>query len=189
MSRLWRVPVHDSTRVRDVNASIWEAERPTPTHAGLDPHRTAVAALAATPPATKLLEHADGGRILINLVGPSDGTGPSVQLTATDTGPDIGDIAMGPARRPHHCRRALSTLSTTQPKHDLDGRAEALLVPLLHGSERDDACLLPRHTGRTASSTGAPTNADADPAKHPNNERQRDSVEAARGEGGRREHH
>ncbi|MFF3844279.1 PP2C family protein-serine/threonine phosphatase [Streptomyces sp. NPDC002328] len=48
---------------------------------------------------------------------------------------------------------ALSVLSTTQLEHDLDGCSEALLEPLLHGSERDDdVCLLLCRTGITAPS-------------------------------------
>ncbi|MFF3844280.1 ATP-binding SpoIIE family protein phosphatase [Streptomyces sp. NPDC002328] len=90
MSRVWDVPVQDSTRVRDVRVATEEAAA----HAGLDTHRTAVAALVATELTTNLLKHAGGGRILINLVGSGDGPGPSVQLTAVDTGPGIGDIAM-----------------------------------------------------------------------------------------------
>ncbi|MEU6549267.1 SpoIIE family protein phosphatase [Streptomyces sp. NPDC046915] len=92
MSRVWDIPVHDSTRVRDVRVAAEEAGA----HARLDAHRTAVAALAATELATNLLKHAGGGRVLINLVElpPADdgARGPSVQLFALDHGPGIPDI-------------------------------------------------------------------------------------------------
>ncbi|MGW7253840.1 SpoIIE family protein phosphatase [Streptomyces sp. NPDC054834] len=92
MSRVWDIPVHDSTRVRDVRVAAEEAGA----YAGLDAHRTAVAALAATELATNLLRHAGGGRVLINLVElpPADDgvRGPSVQLFALDHGPGIADV-------------------------------------------------------------------------------------------------
>ncbi|MGW2635754.1 SpoIIE family protein phosphatase [Streptomyces sp. NPDC001348] len=92
MSRVWDIPVHDSTRVRDVRVAAEEAGA----HAGLDAHRTAVTALAATELATNLLKHAGGGRILINLVEPAPAEeaarGPSVQLFALDHGPGIADV-------------------------------------------------------------------------------------------------
>ncbi|MET8948691.1 SpoIIE family protein phosphatase [Streptomyces sp. NPDC004542] len=92
MSRVWDVPVHDSTRVRDVRVAAEEAGA----YAGLDAHRTAVAALAATELATNLLKHAGGGRVLINIVElpPADDGArvPSVQLFALDHGPGIVDV-------------------------------------------------------------------------------------------------
>ncbi|GAA2586484.1 SpoIIE family protein phosphatase [Streptomyces roseoviolaceus] len=91
MSRVWDVPVDDSTRVRDVRVAAEEASA----CAGLPGPRTATAALVATELATNLLRHADGGRVLINLVEHGyDGTpGTSVQLVSLDHGPGIPDIA------------------------------------------------------------------------------------------------
>ncbi|MGI5426871.1 SpoIIE family protein phosphatase [Streptomyces sp. CA-179760] len=91
MSRVWDVPVDDSTRVRDVRVAAEEASA----CAGLPGPRTATAALVATELATNLLRHADGGRVLINLVEPGrDGTPEtSVQIVSLDHGPGIPDIA------------------------------------------------------------------------------------------------
>ncbi|MFJ4471671.1 SpoIIE family protein phosphatase [Streptomyces sp. NPDC089424] len=90
MSRVWDIPVHDSTRVRDVRVAAEAAGA----RAGLDPHRIAVASLVATELATNLVKHADGGRIVINLVErPTvDGPVPSVQLVSLDHGPGITDV-------------------------------------------------------------------------------------------------
>ncbi|MFE1249678.1 SpoIIE family protein phosphatase [Streptomyces sp. NPDC058735] len=91
MSRVWDVPVDDSTRVRDVRVATEEASA----CAGLAPHRTAAAALVATELATNLSRHADGGRVLINLVerGPDAGRRMSVQIVSMDHGPGIPDVA------------------------------------------------------------------------------------------------
>ncbi|WP_346164143.1 ATP-binding SpoIIE family protein phosphatase [Streptomyces bangladeshensis] len=89
MSRVWEVPVHDSTRVRDARIAAREACR----DAGLDAARTAVAELVATELATNLLKHAGGGRMVVNLVAPpTDGAGTSVQLFSLDHGPGIADV-------------------------------------------------------------------------------------------------
>ncbi|MFF1631590.1 phosphatase, partial [Streptomyces sp. NPDC058272] len=64
MTRVWDVPVHDSTRVRDVRVAAEHAAE----HAGLDQDRTAAAALVATELATNLLKHGGGGQILIDTV-------------------------------------------------------------------------------------------------------------------------
>ncbi|MFI9612147.1 SpoIIE family protein phosphatase [Streptomyces sp. NPDC052023] len=90
MSRVWDIPVHDSTRVRDVRVAAEAAGA----RAGLDPHRIAVASLVATELATNLVKHADGGRIVINLVErpAPDGPVPSVQLVSLDHGPGITDV-------------------------------------------------------------------------------------------------
>ncbi|MFD9445572.1 SpoIIE family protein phosphatase [Streptomyces sp. NPDC060006] len=91
MSRVWDIPVHDSTRVRDVRVAAEEASA----RAGLDPQRTAVAALVATELATNLLKHAGGGRFVLNLVeGAHHAPGPSVQLVSLDSGPGIADVAL-----------------------------------------------------------------------------------------------
>ncbi|MFF5984999.1 SpoIIE family protein phosphatase [Streptomyces olindensis] len=91
MSEVWDVPVDDSTRVRDVRVAAEEASA----RAGLGPHRTATAALVATELATNLLRHADGGRVLINLVDSAraDGRRTAVQLLSLDHGPGIPDVA------------------------------------------------------------------------------------------------
>ncbi|MFD7713482.1 SpoIIE family protein phosphatase [Streptomyces sp. NPDC059785] len=93
MTRVWDVPVHDSTRVRDVRVAAESAA----SHAGLGRDRTAVAALVATELATNLLKHAGGGRILIDTVdgGPArpDGErGRTVQIVAIDHGPGMSDL-------------------------------------------------------------------------------------------------
>ncbi|EFL33193.1 magnesium or manganese-dependent protein phosphatase [Streptomyces viridochromogenes DSM 40736] len=92
MSRVWDVPVDDSTRVRDVRVAAEEASA----CAGLGTHRTATAALVATELATNLIRHADGGHMLINLVERAHSGGPrqSVQLVSLDHGPGIPDIAV-----------------------------------------------------------------------------------------------
>ncbi|MEU5313201.1 SpoIIE family protein phosphatase [Streptomyces sp. NPDC021562] len=90
MTRVWVVPVHDSTRVRDARVAAETASA----HARLDAHRTAVAALVATELATNLLKHAGGGRLVIDLVdrpGPA-GRGRAVQLVTLDHGPGIRDV-------------------------------------------------------------------------------------------------
>ncbi|MFG2356226.1 SpoIIE family protein phosphatase [Streptomyces sp. NPDC048521] len=89
MSRVWEIPVHDSTRVRDARMAAREACA----RAELAPPRTAVAELVATELATNLLKHAGGGRIVVNLVvPPAGGPGTSVQLFSLDQGPGIADV-------------------------------------------------------------------------------------------------
>ncbi|TXJ79145.1 phosphatase [Streptomyces lavendulae] len=91
MTRVWDIPVHDSTRVRDVRVAAEAACL----LAGIDPHHTALAALAATELATNLLKHAGGGRMVIGLVDhpPEEARPAAVQLTALDHGPGIGDVS------------------------------------------------------------------------------------------------
>ncbi|GHH86374.1 hypothetical protein GCM10018793_58010 [Streptomyces sulfonofaciens] len=93
MSLVWDIPVHDSTRVRDVRVAAEAAG----TRVRLGPDRTAVAALVATELATNLLKHGGGGRVVINLVdgapAPGGARGPSVQLVSLDHGPGIADVA------------------------------------------------------------------------------------------------
>jgi anti-sigma regulatory factor (Ser/Thr protein kinase) len=92
MSRVWDIPVQDSTRVRDVRVAAEAACL----HTGLQAHPTAVAALVATELATNLVKHTSGGRIVINLAAPSDTLAeavPCVQITSIDHGPGIGDVA------------------------------------------------------------------------------------------------
>ncbi|MFK8906576.1 SpoIIE family protein phosphatase [Streptomyces sp. YS-3] len=92
MSRVWDIPVQDSTRVRDVRVAAEAACA----HAGLAPRRTEAAALVATELATNLLKHAGGGRITINLVDGVDTSAapgaPSVQMVSLDHGPGILDV-------------------------------------------------------------------------------------------------
>jgi anti-sigma regulatory factor (Ser/Thr protein kinase) len=91
MPRVWDVPVHDSTRVRDARVAAENAA----TLAGLDEPRTAAAALVATELATNLLKHAGGGQLLIDVVPPrppAEG-GPLVQIAAIDHGPGIADVS------------------------------------------------------------------------------------------------
>ncbi|MER6346028.1 ATP-binding SpoIIE family protein phosphatase [Streptomyces sp. NPDC001595] len=91
MSRVWDIPVPESTRVRDVRVATETACG----LAGLDPQSTAAAALVATELATNLVKHASGGRVVINLVDPPDpvpGAGPCVQIASLDHGPGIHDV-------------------------------------------------------------------------------------------------
>ncbi|MEV5356944.1 ATP-binding SpoIIE family protein phosphatase [Streptomyces sp. NPDC086081] len=89
MSRVWDVPVADSTRVRDVRVAAEEASA----CAGLPPQRTATAALVATELATNLLRHADDGHVIINLVQSAQDHRTAVQLLSLDHGPGIPDVA------------------------------------------------------------------------------------------------
>ncbi|MFC5220266.1 SpoIIE family protein phosphatase [Streptomyces coerulescens] len=94
MPRVWEVPVHDSTRVRDVRLAARDAAR----HAGLADDRVATAELVATELATNLLKHAGGGQVLLDLVGPTvpvhgDERLLLVQIMAVDHGPGMADTA------------------------------------------------------------------------------------------------
>ncbi|QYX82466.1 SpoIIE family protein phosphatase [Streptomyces akebiae] len=94
MPRVWEVPVHDSTRVRDARVAAEAAAA----RAGLDAARTAGCALVATELATNLLKHAGGGLILLEVVSRpdpdrSDGAAPMVQIVAIDHGPGVRDVA------------------------------------------------------------------------------------------------
>ncbi|MEU5041108.1 SpoIIE family protein phosphatase [Streptomyces griseorubiginosus] len=91
MSRVWDIPVQESTRVRDARVAAEAACA----EVSLDAPSTAAAALVATELATNLVKHARGGRIVINLVSPADsraGTEPCVQIVSLDHGPGIGDV-------------------------------------------------------------------------------------------------
>ncbi|WP_077799184.1 ATP-binding SpoIIE family protein phosphatase [Streptomyces sp. JHA26] len=93
MPRVWDVPVHDSTRVRDARVAAEHAAA----LAGLDEQCTASAALVATELATNLLKHAGGGRALIDVVSPPVLTAGryearAVQITTVDHGPGIADV-------------------------------------------------------------------------------------------------
>ncbi|MFC8568519.1 SpoIIE family protein phosphatase [Streptomyces sp. NPDC057245] len=93
MPRVWDVPVHDSTRVRDARVAAEHAAA----LAGLDERRTATASLVATELATNLLKHAGGGTVLIDVVAPPvlaaghDGA-LLVQVATVDHGPGIADV-------------------------------------------------------------------------------------------------
>lgn len=92
MSRVWDIPVHDSTRVRDVRVAAEAACA----QAALDAQRTAAAALVATELATNLLKHAGGGHIVINLVAHPDVVADTgevwVQIASLDHGPGLGSV-------------------------------------------------------------------------------------------------
>jgi anti-sigma regulatory factor (Ser/Thr protein kinase) len=89
MPRVWDVPVHDSTRVRDARVAAEEAAAVV----GLDASRTAAAALVATELATNLLKHAGGGQLLVDTVAPPSGRGGLVvQIAAVDHGPGMADV-------------------------------------------------------------------------------------------------
>ncbi|WP_217179042.1 ATP-binding SpoIIE family protein phosphatase [Streptomyces sp. AC495_CC817] len=94
MPRVWEVPVHDSTRVRDARVAAEAAAA----RAGLDEGRAAGCALVATELATNLLKHAGGGLILLDVLSRpdpdrADGAAPMVQIVAIDHGPGVRDIA------------------------------------------------------------------------------------------------
>jgi anti-sigma regulatory factor (Ser/Thr protein kinase) len=94
MPRVWEVPVHDSTRVRDARVAAEAAAA----RAGLDADRAAGCALVATELATNLLKHAGGGLILLDVVSRpaperADGAAPLVQIVAIDHGPGVRDVA------------------------------------------------------------------------------------------------
>ncbi|MEU6406645.1 SpoIIE family protein phosphatase [Streptomyces sp. NPDC046985] len=94
MPRVWDVPVHDSTRVRDARVAAEAAAELV----GLDEARTAAAALVATELATNLLKHAEGGQVLVDVVPASvlraDAREEAlVQITALDHGPGMPDVA------------------------------------------------------------------------------------------------
>ncbi|MFD5284210.1 ATP-binding SpoIIE family protein phosphatase [Streptomyces rubrogriseus] len=94
MPRVWDVPVHDSTRVRDARVAAEHAAAA----AGLDEQRTSAAALVATELATNLLKHAAGGRVVVDVVAPPVLTAdreprPRVQVTTVDHGPGIADVS------------------------------------------------------------------------------------------------
>ncbi|MFD8235570.1 SpoIIE family protein phosphatase [Streptomyces sp. NPDC059696] len=93
MPRVWDVPVHDSTRVRDARVAAEDAAA----LAGLDERRTAAAGLVATELATNLLKHAEGGQVLVDVVaapvlreGRADAR--VVQIAAVDHGPGMPDV-------------------------------------------------------------------------------------------------
>ncbi|WP_320781625.1 ATP-binding SpoIIE family protein phosphatase [Streptomyces sp. CRN 30] len=92
MSHVREVPVHGPAHVRDVRVAAEAAAA----RAGLDGDRTADAALVATELATNLLEHAGGGRVLVDTVDSpltADGSPARVQVVAVDHGPGIRDVA------------------------------------------------------------------------------------------------
>ncbi|MET8168673.1 ATP-binding SpoIIE family protein phosphatase [Streptomyces sp. NPDC005329] len=90
MTRVWDVPVHDSTRVRDARVAAESAAA----LAGLDRSRAADAALVATELATNLLKHARGGQLLVEAVAPPSGRAGDllVQIVAVDHGPGMSDV-------------------------------------------------------------------------------------------------
>ncbi|MEU1085077.1 ATP-binding SpoIIE family protein phosphatase [Streptomyces sp. NPDC005908] len=92
MPRVWHVPVHDATRVRDVRVAAEQAA----SRAGLDEQRRAACALVATELATNLLKHAQAGEVVVDVVDPAvlpEGRpGQAVQITALDHGPGIADV-------------------------------------------------------------------------------------------------
>lgn len=90
MTRVWDVPVHDSTRLRDARVAAESASA----LAGLDRARTDAAALVATELATNLLKHAHGGQLLVEAVSEPGGRagGLMVQIAAVDHGPGMSDV-------------------------------------------------------------------------------------------------
>ncbi|MEV6025976.1 ATP-binding SpoIIE family protein phosphatase [Streptomyces sp. NPDC052036] len=94
MTRVWDVPVHDTTRLRDVRVAAEEACG----HAGFGADREAAAVLVATELATNLLKHAGGGQILLETPAAPDGAAAdgeraAVQIVAIDHGPGIPDLS------------------------------------------------------------------------------------------------
>ncbi|MEU3841157.1 SpoIIE family protein phosphatase [Streptomyces sp. NPDC028635] len=115
MSRVWDVPVPDTTRVRDVLVATEAACA----RAGLDARRTAAAVQVATELATNALQHAGGGHTVIHLVAPPDAEPRTdeawVQIASLDHGPGIGDV-----------RAALRDGFTTRPASRGAGLGECL---------------------------------------------------------------
>ncbi|MCW7941253.1 phosphatase [Streptomyces hygroscopicus] len=94
MTRVWDVPVHDSTRLRDVRM----AARDACGRAGFDEDRAAAVELVTTELATNLLKHAGGGQILMETVDADLDSGtpsprPALQIVAIDRGPGIPDLS------------------------------------------------------------------------------------------------
>jgi anti-sigma regulatory factor (Ser/Thr protein kinase) len=89
MTRVWDIPVHDSTRVSDVRAAADAAAA----DAGFSELRRASAALVATELATNLLRYGGGGRVLIEtLPHPAADAPREVQILCVDHGPGIPDL-------------------------------------------------------------------------------------------------
>ncbi|MFH8336383.1 SpoIIE family protein phosphatase [Streptomyces sp. AM6-12] len=163
MSRVWDIPVQDSTRVRDVRVAIEDACAQT----GLDPHATAVAALVATELATNLVKHADAGRIVINFTGPADTLAhavPCVQITSLDHGPGIGDVraAMqdGYTTAPSSLGAGLGTclrISSAFDLHTCSGRGTVAVARVSSARPRvaSHSRLLPSPTGTRAGGINA----------------------------------
>ncbi|MBT2418991.1 SpoIIE family protein phosphatase [Streptomyces sp. ISL-22] len=146
MPRVWDVPVHDSTRVRDVRVAAGAAAR----HAGLAEARVAAAELVATELATNLLKHAGGGRVLLDLVGPvvpayADERISVVQIMAVDHGPGMPDTAA--ALRDGYSTAAslgagLGTCLRTADDfglHSTPGRGTVVLARIASGPDRGAA--------------------------------------------------
>ncbi|GLU49517.1 ATP-binding SpoIIE family protein phosphatase [Nocardiopsis ansamitocini] len=97
MTRVWDVPVHDATRVRDARVAVEEAAELV----GLGERRSASAALVATELATNLLKHGGGGRMLIELAPHpaadrdrgAEAPEAAVQILAIDHGDGIPSLA------------------------------------------------------------------------------------------------
>ncbi|MFG3721320.1 SpoIIE family protein phosphatase [Streptomyces massasporeus] len=115
MSRVWDIPVHDSTRVRDVRVAAEAASA----RARLDPHRTAVAALVATELATNLAEHsgdawnwaqASSGPCLTLMLADGRGHGPKAATASAAAIDELHRTAhMPPAQILQHMNTALRT--------------------------------------------------------------------------------
>jgi anti-sigma regulatory factor (Ser/Thr protein kinase) len=154
MPRVWEIPVHDSTRVRDVRVAAGAAAR----HAGLAEDRLAAAELVATELATNLLKHAGGGRILLDLVGPlvpayGDERVTSVQITALDHGPGMPEP--GAALRDGYSTSdslgaGLGTCLRTADDfglHSAPGRGTIVLARIAAQPHRDTTAPLPVRAG------------------------------------------
>ncbi|MFF8316198.1 SpoIIE family protein phosphatase [Streptomyces bobili] len=165
MPRVWDVPVHDSTRVRDARVAAEEAAALV----GLDEGRTAAAALVATELATNLLKHARGGQLLVDMVPPPAGRGGVVvQIAAVDHGPGMADVptafgdgfstagslgaGLGTCRRvsdgfdlhsvPGHGTVALARLGAaarTDPRDPAPARAGGVNIPFARAQFSGDA--------------------------------------------------
>ncbi|WP_432135276.1 MULTISPECIES: SpoIIE family protein phosphatase [unclassified Streptomyces] len=148
MSRVWDVPVHDSTRVRDVRVAAEAACAA----AGLESPRAAAAALVATELATNLLKHAGGGRVVVNLVPDPDAVSQDperhVQIASLDHGPGIADVAAalrdGYSTAPSSLGAGLGTCVRTADRFDLH-------------SHRDRGTVAVARVGPTAPTTRART--------------------------------
>ncbi|MEV6959662.1 SpoIIE family protein phosphatase [Streptomyces sp. NPDC051207] len=136
MSRVWDIPVQDSTRVRDVRVAAEAACADL----GLDAHSTAVTALVATELATNLVRHANGGYIVINLTAPIDTSTqtpvPCVQIASLDHGPGITDVTAalrdGSTTAPSSLGAGLGTCLRISSDFDLHSRPGTGTVAVAH---------------------------------------------------------
>lgn len=164
MTRVWEVPVHDSTRVRDVRVAAEEAAD----QAALGRRRGASAALVATELATNMLKYGGGGRIVIETVDrAAGGTAPvaGVQIVAVDHGPGIGDVTAatrdGYSTSASSLGAGLGTCRRVSDSFDLHSRPNAGTVVLARLSAGQDLAQRDWAGGVHLPLSGMPESGDA----------------------------